>query len=146
MNDIFDDMFEQLHAMFNTTAERPLTTYGLKQVIKRPHNLYRVKDEDGNVTSYKLDVVTTPFKKEDVKVSVENDVLTVKCGVYPPEQDNDDVFLVYRGISAQTYEFSLKLNHIDVSKISAKIEDGILHLEMPVIKEEKPKAIEIAIQ
>ena len=86
------------------------------------------------------------FKKEDVKVSVENDVLTVKCGVYPPEHDNDDAFLVYRGISAQTYEFSLKLNRIDVSKISAKIEDGILHLEMPVIKEEKPKAIQIAIQ
>lgn len=105
MNNIFDDMFEQLHAMFNTPTERPLTTYGLKQVIKRPHNLYRVKDEDGNITSYKLDVVTTPFKKEDVSVSVENDVLTVKCGVYPSGEDPEDEFLVYRGISAQTYEF-----------------------------------------
>lgn len=145
MNDIFDDMFEQLNAMFNTpTARQPLTSYGLKKVISRPHNLYTIKDKDGNVISYKLDVVTTPFKKEDVKIQVQDDVLTVKCG-NENYRDKDEEHMIYRGISSQSYQFSLKLNHIAVKDIQAKIEDGILHIEMPVIESTKPEPFQIAI-
>ena len=47
--DVFDDMFEQLNAMFNSRAgDHSLNTYGLKHVIKRPHNLYTIKDNDGH--------------------------------------------------------------------------------------------------
>lgn len=144
--DVFDDMFEQLNAMFNSRAgDHSLNTYGLKHVIKRPHNLYTIKDDNGNIISYKLDVVTTPFKKEDVKIAVEDGVLTVTCG-NENYKDADEDYMIYRGISAQSYQFSLKLNKIDAKAITAKIEDGILHIEMPVVAEKKPEPLMIEIK
>ena len=60
--------------------KRNIMNYGLKSIIKRPHNLINVKDKDGNVIGQRLEMVTTPFKKEDVKITVKDNILTVRCG------------------------------------------------------------------
>jgi len=83
--------------------------------------------------------VTTPFKKEDVHVSVLNDILTVKCGT-ENHKDTDAEYMVYHGISSQSYEFSLKLSDkIDQDKITAAVEDGILRISLPMKLIEEPK-------
>lgn len=145
MKDIFEDMFEQMNALFNYSNDRRLNNNGLKYAIKRPHNLYTIKDKDGKIIQYKLDVVTTPFKKDDVNVSVQNNILSVTCGKDNYHDENEE-YMVYRGISSQAYEFKLKLDHIDINKISAKIEDGILHIIMPILEDKQPELFNIEIK
>lgn len=126
--------------------KRNVMTYGLKSVIKRPHNLINVKDKDGNVVGQRLEMVTTPFKKEDVKITVKDDVLTVRCGTENVKtEENEDV--VYRGISAQSHTFSLSLAPtIDKALITAENKDGILKINLPfVAKEPEKDTVEIAI-
>lgn len=126
--------------------KRNVMTYGLKSVIKRPHNLINVKDKDGNVVGQRLEMVTTPFKKEDVKITVKDDVLTVRCGTENVKtEENEDV--VYRGISAQSHTFSLSLAPtIDKTLITAENKDGILKINLPfVAKETDQDTVEIAI-
>ena len=126
--------------------KRNIMNYGLKSVIKRPHNLINVKDKDGNVIGQRLEMVTTPFKKEDVKITVKDNVLTVKCGTENVKnEENEDV--VYRGISAQSHVFSLSLAPtIDQSLITAENKDGILKINLPfVAKDPEKDAVEIAI-
>ena len=126
--------------------KRNIMNYGLKSIIKRPHNLINVKDKDGNVIGQRLEMVTTPFKKEDVKITVKDNILTVKCGTENVKsEENEDV--VYRGISAQSQTFSLSLAPtIDQSLITAENKDGVLKINLPFIAKDSEKdAVEITI-
>jgi HSP20 family molecular chaperone IbpA len=126
--------------------KRNIMTYGLKSIIKRPHNLINVKNDNGEVIGQRLEMVTTPFKKEDVKITVKDNVLTVKCGTENiKDEDNEEV--VYRGISAQSHTFSLSLGPtIDQSLITAENKDGILKINLPfTVKDLEKDTVEIAI-
>ena len=148
MRNIFDDMLNEWLA-YSNYLPRPNTVEnnGFKQLIKRPHNVYTIRKDgkpDGQIEAYKLEVVTTPFKKEDVKVKIVNDVLNVTCGTTVKEAENANEFVAYKGISTQAFEFQLRLNKIDTNKITAKVEDGILTVYMPVIQDDV-KQIDVKI-
>ena len=141
---IWDDMFRMTDALLQYPFKdnKSLENNGLKRLISRPHNIVNVKDNDGKVIAQRLEVVTTPFKKEDVKVTVDNDTLTIQCGSENKEQKVEDEY-VYKGISAQSYTFSLKMgNNVDKSAIKAKNTDGVLTITLPFVqKKEEPKQI-----
>lgn len=127
--------------------ERRIADSGLKQYIHRPHNLIDIKDSNGNVKAQRLEVVTTPFAKEDVKVTVLDNILTVTCGS-ENVKDREDEHCIYRGISSQSYSFSLKLTPgIDQDAITAENIDGVLKITLPLkeIKEITPVPREITI-
>jgi len=138
MNTLFDhldDMFSQMDALINypLSGATQFKNRGLKPVISRPHNLLTKKDTNGKTIGYGLEVVYTPFKKADVDVRVLNGELTVSIGSENKVKDAD---LVYCGISHQSYEFKLPLApEIDTAKITAKAEDGVLSIDLPVIPE-----------
>lgn len=145
MLELYSPLWEMMD-LFNSPFERRIENHGLRN-IKRPHNLVNVKDENGNIIAQKLSVVTTPFKKEDVTAQVVGDTLVVKCGSENvKDAENEEV--IFRGISAQSYEFSLKLSKtVDKNRISGENIDGVLTITLPLIREEEkiPDAIDIAI-
>ena len=138
--------FQALSNLMNKTFDNDFKNRGLKDVITKPHNLLTNKDENGNITSFALEVVYTPFKKNDVKVEVFDNVLTVTCG---KENKVKDPNMIYCGISNQSYTFSIPLDKcVDTSKITARADDGILYIDLPVkqiVREEK-KPLEITVQ
>ena len=138
----WDDMFRTMDALMQYPfKERTLETNGLKSLIRRPHNIINVKDEGGNIVAQKLEVVTTPFAKGDVKVEVNDDVLTVTCGSENKEETTGDEY-VYKGISSQSYTFSIKMNDkVDRKAIKAKNADGVLTVTLPFKKEEEPEVV-----
>ena len=140
----FANMFRNLEAMMDFDFGKE--SRGLKKWVKRPHNIITKKDENGKITEYQLAVVYTPFKKSEVKVQVMDNVLSVKCGSENKVKDED---MDYCGISYQSYDFSIPLSDsIDVSRIEAKAEDGILNITLPVkqVIEEKADPILIDIK
>lgn len=144
LNIIRDPIWELMDSFINHPYDsKKITTNGLRTCINRPHNLINVKDDTGTVVAQKLSVVTTPFNKDEVKVTINDDILTVTCGK-ENKVDNKNEEVVYRGISSQTYQFALRLNTtIDKQKISAENKDGILTITMPFKEVEKP--LEIAV-
>ena len=146
MLDIYRDPIWEMMDFFADPFQRRVNKKGLSNV-NRPHNLINVKDSEGNVIAQKLTVVTTPFKKDDVKVKLVDDILTVKCGSENIADEENEEY-VYHGISSQSYEFSLKLGeNIDKKAIKAENKDGMLTINLPmvVVEEEKPEEIEIQI-
>jgi HSP20 family molecular chaperone IbpA len=127
--------------------KRNIMNYGLKSIIKRPHNLINVKDDEDNIIGQRLEMVTTPFKKEDVKITIKDNILTVQCGTENVKTtENEDI--IYRGISAQSHTFSLSLAPtIDQSLITAENKDGILKINLPYIaKDTSQKTVEITVE
>ena len=141
-----DPIWDVMDWFFRPMNERKISDVGLKNVIHRPHNLINVENDEGVVIAQKLSVVTTPFKKDDVKVKVQDNTLTVTCGSENiTDADNEKV--VFRGISSQAYSFSVSLsNRVDQKKITAENKDGILTITLPLIVEEEKKSEAIEVQ
>jgi HSP20 family molecular chaperone IbpA len=140
----WDDMWQNMLALteYPFNNGKNLMNTGLRKLIGRPHNLVNVTDKDGNIIEQRLEVVTTPFKKEDVAVQVSGNTLTVKCGSEEDElkEKGDEEGkpverYLYKGISEQYYTFSLKLSDkIDKAAIKAKNQDGVLTITLPYKK------------
>ncbi|MEM7144072.1 MAG: Hsp20/alpha crystallin family protein [Verrucomicrobiota bacterium] len=93
--------------------------------------------------AFELGVVMPGVAKGDVRVSVEDDVLTVAGvrGVSVPEGWRP----LHSELSRSDYELELRLNvDVDEDGISAKLEDGILSLRLPLSEAAKPREIEVS--
>lgn len=141
---IFNDMFTMMDSIFNSNSEHFLSN-GLRKVISKPHNLYVIRDpETQEIKQYKISICYTPFKKDNVKVSILDKVLNIKIGeANLPDEEG----LVYKNISSQCAEINLALldKDIDTSAISAKCEDGILNIIMPTVEKKVVEPIEIKV-
>lgn len=82
-------------------------------------------------------------KAEEVEVTVEDNVLTVKAERRAPELGSDVETIVterlFGGFSRQLF---LGRN-LDTSRIEARYEDGVLNLVIPIAEHAKPRRIEV---
>lgn len=85
-------------------------------------------------------------KKEDVKVSVENGVLTISGERKQEKEEKGKKFhRVERYYGSFSRSFSLPEN-VDDTKVKATFKDGVLTLALPKTEEIKPKAIEVKVE
>tara|TARA_B110000046_G_scaffold19759_1_gene18699 strand:+ start:5970 stop:6401 length:432 start_codon:yes stop_codon:yes gene_type:complete len=97
---------------------------------------------------YKVEVNAPGFSKEDFKIHVENNTLTISVEKKVVEEEKADKY-TRKEFEYRSFERSFKLpkDHINEAKISANYESGILKLGLPKAEEVKPKParmIEIA--
>ncbi len=154
----WDDMWQNMIALTEYPMNgKTLKDIGLRKLITRPHNIVNVTDpKTKKVIEQRLEVVTTPFKKAEVKVEISGKNLIVKCGtdskigdtygetkaIDAPEEN-----YLYKGISEQYYTFQLKLSDkVDVANIKAKNQDGILTVTLPYKKEELSEVAQIEVE
>jgi HSP20 family protein len=82
-------------------------------------------------------------KKEDISITVENGWLTLK-GERKSTEPSDVRKVLHREIEYQPFSRSIKLPHqVDVSEISAGLENGILKITLPKAEAIRPRSIEI---
>lgn len=85
-------------------------------------------------------------KKEDVKVTVDNGVLTLRGErKQEKEEKNKKFHRVERYYGSFTRSFTLPDN-VDESKIEASFKDGMLNLQVPKTEKTKPKGIDVKIK
>ena len=117
----FEDAFEMLDT-FTSKSEYP------------PYNIERVSEDE-----YVLEMAIAGFKKGDINISVEKNILKVQGA-----SDKKDANYVHKGLATRKFQKAFHLaEHMEVG--CAKSEDGILKINLvrniPV--EEKPKIIYI---
>ncbi|BCU05432.1 Hsp20/alpha crystallin family protein [Allochromatium tepidum] len=84
--------------------------------------------------------------KEDVKVSVDNGVLTIQGERKQEKEEKGKKFhRVERYYGSFVRSFTLPDN-IDATKIKASFKDGMLNLQIPKTGEARPKAIEVKVE
>lgn len=97
--------------------------------------------EESRVSSLKADVIKTQngfeveieipgFKKEEINVSYEKDLLTVWAERKPAEQSEENSYV--RLERAVKVKRSFMIKGIDEEKITAKYENGVLLLTLPL--------------
>jgi HSP20 family protein len=85
------------------------------------------------------------MKKEDVKVTVENGVLTISGErKFEKEEKNKKYHRVERGYGAFMRSFTLP-DDADGNKIKAEFKNGLLKVHLPKSEHAKPKQIEVNV-
>jgi HSP20 family protein len=81
--------------------------------------------------------------EEDIDVTVERNVLTVRASRSPLAREADEVIVDERPHG----EFSRQLflgENLDATKLTADLTDGVLNLEIPVSEASKPRKISLS--
>ncbi len=99
-----------------------------------------VKETEGG---FELEVAAPGLKKEDFKVELNKDVLTISSEKeYKNEEKDQEGKYTKREFKYQSFQRSFRLPEgvVNGEKIQAKYENGILYLSLPKREEAKPKA------
>ena len=103
-----------------------------------------IKEEDGK---YVLEADMPGFNKEDIKLDVDNDILTISAERHSEHEDKDKAGNYIRcERSYGKYSRSFDVSAIDSEKITATYDNGVLTLDMPKKEELIPKKHGITIQ
>lgn len=95
--------------------------------------------------AYKLDAELPGFNKDDIKIDVENDVLTISAE-RKLENDENKYNFVKRERFYGSYSRSFDVSGIEVDRIEAAYNDGVLTLTMPKKVETAPASRRLEIK
>jgi HSP20 family protein len=97
-----------------------------------------VKENDHE---YCIDVAAPGMNREDFKVSFDNGSLMISSEKKAEHEEKDGENVTRKEFSYQAFQrsFNVPGNMVNVDKIGAKYEDGILHITLPKREEAKPK-------
>ena len=92
--------------------------------------------------SYKVEVAAPGMTKNDFKVALEGDLLTISSEKSEQQEESENQKFTRREFSYQAFDrsFTLHKEVVDIDKIEAKYEDGVLSLLIPKKEEVKVKA------
>jgi len=105
-----------------------------------------VVDIEETDDAYHIKAEIPGVKKEDVKVTIEDGVLTIK-GVkkYEKKKKSKKQLRVECEYGSFIRSFTLP-NNVKTNEIEAEFKDGILNLTIPKMEEAKPKELEIKVK
>lgn len=103
---------------------------------KSPHPVDIYEDESGLT----LEIACTGLTKEEIDISIENDVLHVNYTKLPELKQHRSYQV--RGIARRAFNLAYKIaSKFDLSKSEASMSNGLLVISMPFADEAKPKQL-----
>lgn len=90
---------------------------------------------------FKIELAVPGLKKEDFKLAIENNVLTISSERKEEQEEKDKNGYTRKEFSYQSFSrsFNLPEKLVDAEKIEASYNEGILNISIPKREEQKPK-------
>lgn len=94
-----------------------------------------------NENEFVIEVAAPGMKKENFKLNLENDRLTISSEMKSEKEKRENGTYTRREFSYQSFQrsFTIPENVVDGDQIAASYQDGILHITLPKREEVKPK-------
>ncbi|GJM01837.1 MAG: heat-shock protein IbpA [Rhodomicrobium sp.] len=101
-----------------------------------PYNIQRLEEN-----AYRITMAVAGFAEDEIDIEVKEQSLKINGR----KNENDDVEYLHQGIASRTFERSFQLaDHVEV--LGAKLENGLLHVDLKREIPEQMKPRKIAIQ
>jgi HSP20 family protein len=128
-----------LEDLFSNGINKVFGDESLAGTANAPVNI-RETDE-----AYELQLVAPGLKKEDFKVSVDRNILTIAFD-HKEEESEESTRWLRKEYRQRSFKRSFTLNEkIDAAGVAARYTDGILHVSLPKKEQQEVKAQEITV-
>ena len=135
-----EDMSERLNRVFSRPSLRSSGKENLTVADWMP--TVDISETEGE---YLIKAELPEVRKEDVKVTVENGVLTLQGERRQETEEKGKRFhRVERSYGCFVRSFTLP-ESVDESSVKAEYKDGVLNLHLPKSEKVKPKAIDVKV-
>ncbi len=135
-----EDMSERLNRVFTRPALRPSGKEALTVADWMP-----TVDISETDAEYLIKAELPEVKKEDVKVTVEEGVLTLQGERRQEKEEKGKKYhRVERSYGSFVRSFTLP-ESVDEAGVKAEYKDGVLSLHLPKTEKVKPKAIDVKV-
>jgi HSP20 family protein len=135
-----EEMSDRLNRMFARPATR---TNGKETMIVADWT--PTVDISETEAEYQIKAEIPDVKKEDVKVTLEDGVLTIQGERKQEKEEKGKKYhRIERSYGSFVRSFSLP-DVIDEERVKADFKDGVLNLHLPKSEKAKPKAIEVKV-
>lgn len=135
-----EDMSERLNRMFARPALRHTGKETLTVADWMP--VVDISENDGE---YLIKAELPEVKKEDVKVTVEDGVLSIQGERRQEKEEKGKKYhRVERSYGSFVRSFTLP-ESVDETAVKAEYKDGVLNLHLPKSEKVKPKAIDVKV-
>jgi len=136
------DLQDRLSSLFNTSSFRRGDGQEETMTVTEWAPLVDISEDE---KEYCIRAELPGVKKEEVKVTVENGVLSISGErKYEKEEKNRKYHRIERAYGNFLRSFSLP-DDADGSKVSAEFKDGVLYVHLAKDEKAKPKAIEVKV-
>jgi len=133
-NSLPDDLFQNFPSLFREQKDAPFFKHSV------PVN---VTEYEGG---FKLEVIAPGIAKEDLRIEMEKNLLTISFEKKESAAGEDQKFL-RREFNLPSFKRSFTLSeNIDAEKIAAQYVNGVLTLNLPKKANVKPAAKQITIE
>lgn len=133
-NNLMDDFFATVPSIFRDDFATPDFKHSVPVNVRE------------TASDYVVDVVAPGFRKEDFRINIDNNTLTVSVETGQETENKEDRFL-RREYRQRSFKRSFTIDeNIDTENIVAKYVNGVLTLNLAKKQEVKPPVKQISIQ
>ena len=128
----FDNVFDHFERMFDDDFSFSAPTFPFYNIVKQGKN------------KYDIELALAGYSKDDIDVSLEDGVLSIKSKKEDKEESKDGEIL-HKGIAKRYFSKSFTIAD-DVEVKGAELKDGLLTVSLERIIPESKKAREITVK
>jgi HSP20 family protein len=138
----FEEMEKRLSTLFGRPLRMPNGEKNEAITVAEWSPLVDITEDD---KEYIVKAEIPEMKKEDIKINVYDDVLSISGErKYEKEEKDKKYHRVERAYGSFMRSFTLP-EDADGSKVNAEYKDGVLKVHLPKSEKAKPKAIEVKV-
>ena len=132
--------FDNFGDVFNCFFRTPVTHRSVRKARIPPVD---VAETD---IAYLVKAELPGIRKEDLDVTVDDGVLTIKAEHNDNQEQAENGQLIRQERSYGKFVRSLRLGaNVNEETITAKYRDGVLHVTLPKAKEVQPRKVEVSV-
>jgi len=140
--------FSSVPSLFDDFFNKDLWDWGLRNNSMTNTSIPAVNIRE-TADTFEVEMAAPGMNKNDFKIELDNNVLTIRSEKQRADEQKEGERYARREFSYQSFErtFQLSKDVVDVDKIQAKYENGLLHLVIPKREEAKqrpPRMIQIS--
>jgi HSP20 family protein len=133
-------LLNPLPALFDDFFNRDLYGWGTSNFSDTNTTIPAVNIKE-TAENYEVEVAAPGMTKKDFKVELDGNLLTISSERTNQKEETEDERYSRKEFSYQSFQrtFTLQKDVVDIDKIQAKYENGLLHLLIPKKEEAKQK-------